>query len=226
MNLAGWWEPSPTCHNSPWRGIRSRRWRLTNWHNQDLRTQLSTSLQEISCTEHPNSGFQKSLSCQWIMMQLNLHPPNLQSWRSVLITAQGYHQDHKGHLVLLAAVMAKSWEASVEHRLCQYCAPQQVEFITDSETKACWICKVLPSHRASLANRHNVIRFGQRRSDGSCVIGGIYRHIVIIDVISSWRAIGVSILLYASLLLISVAKLWYSIIGLEMRKGPPHHTKV
>jgi hypothetical protein len=55
-------------------------------------------------------------------------PNKLQCSRTVLIPFQGYRKYHKGLLDLAAA--------SVEHKICQYCAQQPSKFNSHAGTNA------------------------------------------------------------------------------------------
>jgi len=121
---------------------------------------------------------------------------------------------------------ARFWETTVRHRYSLSCASHRARFIAYSETEACWTRNLLLLRTDRLAIYHNESGFGRRDSVGSCFCDTSDRPILIFDVISLWKAIFVPILLFLSIFLISVTKLWDMIICLWMCKGPTHHVTV
>ena len=106
------------------------------------------------------------------------------------------------------------------------CASCGSWFIFCSESNARGSHKLLPVHGVFSANHHIEIIFGWRHGDGSCVIGRTDRQIVIVDLISRWKAIRVPILLPVSFELISETTLLDMIIRLCMCQGWTHHVRL
>ena len=99
-------------------------------------------------------------------------------------------------------------------------------FDADSGCKACWTCKLLPLHEASLGNYHIEIRYRQRYGDGFHVARGIDSQIVSFEDLSLGKAIFVPTLLCISFFLISVSKLWDMIFHQCVCKGRTGHVNV
>jgi len=74
--------------------------------------------------------------------------------------------------------------------------------------------------------QHIDFGFERRHGDSCWFWGGIHSHIVILDIISWWKAICLPILLCFIIFLILVTKLWDIIIRLCMCKGRTHYVRV
>jgi len=115
------------------------------------------------------------------------------------------------------------WWATVKLRYTLSCDRYGAGFITYSEFTACWTCQHWPLHVASKGKHHIDIGFGQRNGEHCCISGGLTKQIRLFDIISLWNAICLSILLCASMEMISVTKFWDLIIHLYKCKGRTHH---
>jgi len=117
-------------------------------------------------------------------------------------------------------------EATVKQRHTVSSALRVGQFVAYSASGACWNRQLFPVHIASSANHHIEIVFGRGNGKDSCLAGGIDRQIASFDVISHWKAICVPILLHVTFLLISMTKLWDTLLCQCMLEGRTHHANV
>jgi len=117
-------------------------------------------------------------------------------------------------------------ETTVIPMHCISLIPRRTGFVTEEESKACWIRRLLPVHIASLHYCHTQIGFGQRNGEGSHIAGAIDKQIVRFDDISRWNAMCVPISLLVSIFRISVTTLWNMIDFQCICKGHTGHAKV
>jgi len=115
---------------------------------------------------------------------------------------------------------------TVTHMHIGYHAQRGTQFVTYKHIEACLTSKLLPLHVTSRANYHTEIGFRWTYCNSSFFIGTLPAQLVIIDDSSLWKVIGVPILLFVNIFLISVIRLWDMIISLCMCKGHTGHTKV
>jgi len=224
-NLAGWWAQSLKRYGGAWRGFGRSRWILTNWHNLDGSTQLTTSVKGMRSRAHLIWGYWQSSNRTWMMMQPNLHQYHLESLCSDLAYSWNFPNPTRDFPTRKYSYLAKFWEAAVKHEYIRSSAQRHAQFITHSECEASWIRKLSTLHRASPADYHIEIGFRWRHVDGSCVIEVLQRQICIFEVISLWKAICVPILLHVSIFLIPGTQLWDRMICLCMCKGRTHYSK-
>jgi len=124
-NTARWWALCHKRYSSAWGGFGTTRWSLRNWHNRDGGTQPTTSLNVIRSMAHLKWGFQRSLHCKQITMQMHLLPQHLESLRSQLILSPEYCKDRHG--LLDQEVVIWGWVLASRSRTHVYldlCLPQ------------------------------------------------------------------------------------------------------
>jgi len=222
-NPASWWAQSPKRCSCTSRGFGRRRWYSKNWNNLDVMMQPNTSVLDISSMAHPNWGFQQSFNCNWLMMRWHLHWQHLESlWSDLTLTLEYCKRCKRllnQEVVIIGLVRESCSRTWVYPVLCLPRSPSYHSFII-------WSLLIsqafTPANSLPRSSPHkNLIRMRtwwrllyqqkNREANWHC-----WRHILV-------KATCVPILLYVSIIWISVIKLWDMTICLCMYKSGTHH---
>lgn len=100
------------------------------------------------------------------------------------------------------------------------------QFVTNSEIDTCSTLLFLPISIASQANYHTAIGFRWRNYNGSKISRRVGGQILIIHDISPQKMVGIPIVQWLSIVLVSVTKFWDGILRLCMWKDHTDHTNI
>jgi len=212
--------------------LYSKRWETCSLLHLRVECQQSANnvstciMGKISGSGQQHRKLWQLLTCKWISLHLPLHLQHLaSSWRHLILSAKIANAT-RNILSGMQSYEVRFQETKVGYMHIISSTGCGAHMFTDHKFESCKTRMLLPLHSACIANYHIEIGFRKWNYTGSFVVTIFDKEIVICDDISPWKAMGASILLCASICLISVTKLWDSIIHLCVCRGDMGNTEV